>query len=1091
MAVNDTYWPYAVKAGTLSGLDPKIIYCQWYHETGNFSNWGCKTGFNLGGLMKFRAQPDWFKGDSDSKEGFDYQVFNSYDDFATYYGGTYLGLYKDDGLLAATDIPSWAEALHKGGYYTDSVANYTSGLQGAYRECFGGEAGKFTAGGVTANPYSSPQPAGWGDKVLKAAETFVGKVWLAGGDGKAGIDDGHLALATFKLMGMDLGKATAAEICDLCVYKRTFFKEKKNALKGDLIFFMKTGKDELVGPAAPANVQADAKGDLIISKADAPPTDVATHIGIYAGGDKIIHAYETTGVAYLDMTDYFLPRILGFARIVPEDPKNKVTPVTTPGTAANIRATTAIPYEEGYVYKRWAHGKHVDVGVKKRPKTEYNDARKTFCEPMYPDMVGVIGAIPPWVMANLKLKDSDMVIGPNMVFSIAQDKLQALYGVNVDQFLGSSQEIQDRQIVFNPKDYKKKAKVLNPGKPVNNGDPYPTDGKISELQEHQPRVKLEKIEMCSPSDVDVQLATEIIGVSDRTEKRIVKLENILAVVLRNLWRLAARMPINCVYYGGQSIYQKYCSIRCLHDNRLRDGGTMSLDQCMNCTRYEPILGQCYDIMNEQGVSLKNEQDNLQMSYSDMQDLVEQNRVEEYHTARKPAKIDMTLINARDKTEKDFKDIWPAGMKMNWALVPVEDQVNSVNPRQDYGGSSSSQTASGFGKNTAGGGSLKCNEAMAAIMKANFDAMASSSSPYAAASGQMAGKADGFMSKMKSFNFEKELDEIASANSMDPVLVAAICVVESGGDPDAGVSDHSYWGLMQTVRERLVAQAVNFAGMSAIDQAKNGMSLGCKMYREKTTAVGSTNPVLGCIGYNAGEGLILGCQGAALVERLDQNPIGVAAKLSWGDKDKWLWTQIVDALADNVKKAFPTWSLQEKCEYFPKVCGAYMALKDKMKTSIMASPDGKYGFPFAQENLHNVHYTGKFGDDRGDHLHGGVDLFAGDDSQGMPILAIANGTIDVCDYQDGGAGNYVRLDHGNGWSSRYMHMCKPGLPVGSVVKMGDTIGFMGTTGASTGPHTHFEIGQGGCASQDVRINAEVIFPLLIGKSEKDGFFGPLV
>ena len=168
----------------------------------------------------------------------------------------------------------------------------------------------------------------------------------------------------------------------------------------------------------------------------------------------------------------------------------------------------------------------------------------------------------------------------------------------------------------------------------------------------------------------------------------------------------------------------------------------------------------------------------------------------------------------------------------------------------------------------------------------------------------------------------------------------------------------------------------------------------------------------------------------------------------------------------------------------------MELKKKMKTSVMASPDGKYTFPFAQSDLGNVCYTSKFGNDRGTHMHAGVDLFSDDASEGMKILAVSDGTVAYCNFQEGGAGNYCLLRHGDGLSSQYMHMSSFAVSAGQVVKAGDTLGYMGSTGRSSGPHLHFEIGRNDCANDSDMINPESIFPMLIGNAENDGYYGTL-
>ncbi len=77
--------------------------------------------------------------------------------------------------------------------------------------------------------------------------------------------------------------------------------------------------------------------------------------------------------------------------------------------------------------------------------------------------------------------------------------------------------------------------------------------------------------------------------------------------------------------------------------------------------------------------------------------------------------------------------------------------------------------------------------------------------------------------------------------------------------------------------------------------------------------------------------------------------------------------------------------------------------------------------------------------------------------GTPILAADSGTVIVAGWPDNvGYGNRVMIDHGNGYITLYGHMFKILVSVGQTVKRGDTIGLMGSTGRSTGPHCHFEI-----------------------------------
>jgi murein DD-endopeptidase MepM/ murein hydrolase activator NlpD len=90
------------------------------------------------------------------------------------------------------------------------------------------------------------------------------------------------------------------------------------------------------------------------------------------------------------------------------------------------------------------------------------------------------------------------------------------------------------------------------------------------------------------------------------------------------------------------------------------------------------------------------------------------------------------------------------------------------------------------------------------------------------------------------------------------------------------------------------------------------------------------------------------------------------------------------------------------------------------------------------------------------LHEGVD-FAG--KSGSDILAVASGVV-VFAGEKSGYGRLVEIDHGNGLSTRYGHNSKLLVQEGEVVKQGQTIALLGSTGRSTGPHVHFEVLRGG-------------------------------
>lgn len=97
------------------------------------------------------------------------------------------------------------------------------------------------------------------------------------------------------------------------------------------------------------------------------------------------------------------------------------------------------------------------------------------------------------------------------------------------------------------------------------------------------------------------------------------------------------------------------------------------------------------------------------------------------------------------------------------------------------------------------------------------------------------------------------------------------------------------------------------------------------------------------------------------------------------------------------------------------------------------------------------------------FHAGVDIGA---SMGSAIVAADGGTVTLSTYDNSGYGSYVMINHGNGRVTLYAHMSARAVSVGQTVTKGQVIGYVGSTGNSTGPHLHFEI----------RLNGSTVDPL---------------
>jgi murein DD-endopeptidase MepM/ murein hydrolase activator NlpD len=91
------------------------------------------------------------------------------------------------------------------------------------------------------------------------------------------------------------------------------------------------------------------------------------------------------------------------------------------------------------------------------------------------------------------------------------------------------------------------------------------------------------------------------------------------------------------------------------------------------------------------------------------------------------------------------------------------------------------------------------------------------------------------------------------------------------------------------------------------------------------------------------------------------------------------------------------------------------------------------------------------------MHAGLDFAA---PQGTPIYATADGIVSISGNKGNGYGNHVVINHGYGYQTLYGHMVKVKANAGQKISRGEVIGWVGSTGKSTGPHCHYEVHKNG-------------------------------
>ncbi|MBD2230248.1 M23 family metallopeptidase [Phormidium tenue] len=141
-----------------------------------------------------------------------------------------------------------------------------------------------------------------------------------------------------------------------------------------------------------------------------------------------------------------------------------------------------------------------------------------------------------------------------------------------------------------------------------------------------------------------------------------------------------------------------------------------------------------------------------------------------------------------------------------------------------------------------------------------------------------------------------------------------------------------------------------------------------------------------------------------------------------------------------------------------------AVKPALEQTLESEAEQAAAFPSGKPIAGEPSISSEFGlrpnpfGQRSYEMHEGIDF---EGPVGKPILATAEGVVVRADY-NGGYGNHVRLDHGYNYETLYGHLSKLEVKIGDRVKRGDIVGYLGSTGRSSGPHLHYSVYRNGQA-----------------------------
>lgn len=977
-------WESALWVQQETGLNAEFVIRQWAHESANFTSRLARENNNLGGVTQTTPNGDENKQPDGTCW---YCVFSNVKEYASYYVNSVINHYE--GKEEAKTLEGFVHFLKTNGYFGDSEENYLNGLKGVSLD------------GIVEPTVKNTH----GEKIIASAKQHLGHAYE---DQSCCFRCTGFVYQAYKGAGIDF--------------------ETQSGLSGNYMMvpdFIKWAK-------ASGNFSTDKScmiaGDIIFGNNEG-------HVAIYMGDENIIHNSSSQGKVITDSGAWMIDAdsFNGFLRIGSD------VPITT--KAYTVIGSNGTKYS-GLIGSLFSAGGNANSGFSERQRgsewiIHMNKLDKTRAEPVYPDYITITNNIPGYLYDNKELTNATVTATiklDNMTQSVINtEKLASKLGISSD-FIDTLSDYRKRQMTFDATKHRNTVKSPNAGSPKNPTDPYPVDSKIEELELHMKRVKLKEIKLTKPERPDKQLAKFIIEVSDAAEKRITKLENILATVTRYLFALGSRIQINCQYYGGQDRFQKYTCIRCLKDDLISDGQVVQLDQCLTCDRYEPVIGQVYDIVNEAGFNLAAIQDDMQSSLMSMNQYVQLTKVNEVTSKLTEAQLPTTKLLEKEKDDLLFAEDsnrWKDGngLTMNWDLVPVEEQKAQINWMQNINDTTDAKRVASYQmdpknlqdnmQNANNGVSVGISAgAMRSFFEKSYANITTNKTMRAAFSEEMyqtqAAKVETAAGNMRTYDYSEKLVKAAGEAGLDPLFIFSVITRESDGVPNN------------------IGQVTGSTGSESIEEQFKSM---CSVMKSKFD---DSNWKSYCTKIQAYNSLIAD---------------DFFTSYNADEYNYSYYEHMIEYTSDATNKAIIM-------EYVPAIVFTYIAAlkNDELMKSLKSSmiyKEGELAVPYEKANFGKVYFTSPWGwRESTSSNHAGWDFSSGEH---LPILAAADGKCVIHRENESGYGNYIVIEHRTGLQTLYGHMKEPSpFKEGDTVKQGDIVGYEGNTGGNYPVHLHFGV-----------------------------------